>query len=115
MLFNSLSFLIFFPVVTALFYALPHRLRWAHLLLASCGFYMAFVPLYILILLGTIAVDYVAGLMIERAAGLTRRLFLAASIVANVGVLAFFKYFNFLDSTAAQVAHALGLHYAGSP
>jgi alginate O-acetyltransferase complex protein AlgI len=115
MLFNSISFLIFFPIVTAIYFALPHRWRWAHLLLASCAFYMAFVPIYILILLGTIAVDYLAGLMIENAKGFARRMFLAASIVANVGVLAFFKYFNFLDATTVQICHALGLKYAGSP
>ena len=47
MLFNSLQFAIFFPVVTLLYFALPHRWRGALLLAASCLFYMAFVPAYI--------------------------------------------------------------------
>ena len=50
MLFNSLAFLVFVPVVTLIFFLLPHRLRWAHLLAASCFFYAAFVPAYLLIL-----------------------------------------------------------------
>jgi hypothetical protein len=50
MLFNSLQFAVFFPVVTLLYFGLPHRARVPLLLVASCAFYMAFVPKYILIL-----------------------------------------------------------------
>jgi len=64
MLFNSLQFAIFFPIVTLLYFALPHRRRGAMLLVASCLFYMAFVPAYIVILFVTILVDYVAALRI---------------------------------------------------
>ena len=64
MLFNSFEFLLFFPIVTVIFFLLPHKIRWAHLLTASCLFYMAFVPVYILILLGTIVIDYIAGIII---------------------------------------------------
>jgi D-alanyl-lipoteichoic acid acyltransferase DltB (MBOAT superfamily) len=96
MLFNSLSFVIFFPVVTALYFALPHRARPPMLLVASCVFYMAFIPAYILILAGTIVVDYFAGIFLERATGHRRRLLLLASLFANIGVLAVFKYYNFL-------------------
>jgi hypothetical protein len=65
MLFNSVAFLVFFPVVSILYFAWPDR-RWRVLLLlfASCVFYMAFVPAYILILAFTIVVDYVAGILI---------------------------------------------------
>ncbi len=58
MLFNSLSFLIFFPTVVCLYYALPNRWRIFLLLAASCIFYMAFVPKYILILFFLITADY---------------------------------------------------------
>jgi len=112
MLFNSVSFLIFFPITTAIYFALPYRLRWAHLLLASCLFYMAFVPAYILILLGTIAVDYVAGLAIESAAGARRKAFLAMSIAANVGVLAAFKYWDFFGANFNDLARALHWNYS---
>ena len=62
MLFNSFRFLIFFPVVASVYFLLPHRFRWMWLLAASCLFYMAFIPVYILILLITISIDYVAAI-----------------------------------------------------
>ncbi|WPU98348.1 MBOAT family O-acyltransferase [Mucilaginibacter sp. cycad4] len=95
MLFNSLLFLIFFVIVTITYYLLPHKLRWIWLLAASSYFYMYFKPVYILIILFTIIVDYCAGILIEKAAGKTRRFYLVLSLVTNIGVLAFYKYFNF--------------------
>ncbi|MGN6616760.1 MAG: MBOAT family O-acyltransferase [Ilyomonas sp.] len=95
MLFNSFEFLIFFPVVTILFFVLPHKYRWFLLLVASCIFYMYFIPIYILILLGTIVIDYIAGIQIEKAPGRRRKLFLILSLVVNIGILAVFKYYNF--------------------
>jgi alginate O-acetyltransferase complex protein AlgI len=112
MLFNSLQFLIFFPLVTALYFAIEHRWRTLFLLAASCVFYMAFVPSYILILAFTIVVDFAAGLWIESAQGRRRRLFLAASIAANVSALSVFKYFNFLAGNANALANVLHLPYA---
>src|SRR5512143_736357 len=81
MLFNSLSFLIFFPVVTILYFAVPQTYRWGLLLLASCIFYMAFIPAYILVLALTIAIDYTAGLLIEKTEGKKRKAYLIVSIV----------------------------------
>src|SRR4051812_13122188 len=95
MLFNSFAFLIFFPVVIAGYFALPHRARWLWLLLASCVFYMAFVPAYLLILALTIAVDYIAGILIERSEGRRRTAWLVVSILSNVSILAVFKYARF--------------------
>ncbi len=95
MLFNSFQFLLFFLIVTPIFYMLPHKWRWLHLLLASCVFYAAFIPAYIFILFFTIIVDYIAGILIAGAAGRRRKIYLAMSIVTNVGVLAVFKYYNF--------------------
>src|SRR5678810_611804 len=60
-LFNSIQFLIFFAVARPSYFLLPYRWRWALLLAASCWFYMTFIPAYILILLVTISIDYVAG------------------------------------------------------
>ncbi len=111
MLFNSLAFLIFFPLVTALYFLLPHRARVWLLLVASCLFYMWFVPHYILILGFTIVVDYFAGIWIENAPAHRKRLLLALSIIANVGVLAVFKYFNFINGNLAALAQALDWNY----
>jgi len=113
MLFNSFTFLLFFPVVALLYFLLPHRWRWLHLLLASCVFYCAFIPAFILILFFTIIIDYYAGIFIEQSAGKKRKAFLTVSIIANVGVLAVFKYFNFL---AENINALLGmLHLEAHP
>ena len=110
MLFNSIEFLVFFPLVTVLYFALPHRFRWIHLLLASCIFYCAFIPVYIFILFFTILIDYFAGIWIESASGERRKLFLTLSIVANVGVLAVFKYYNFFIDNMDEVLQSLHLN-----
>lgn len=97
MLFNSFEFAIFFPVVTVLFFLLPHRFRWFLLLAASCFFYMYFKPIYILILGFTIVVDYYAGILIAREQNKKKKKrLLLISIIANVGVLVVFKYYNFI-------------------
>jgi alginate O-acetyltransferase complex protein AlgI len=111
MLFNSLDFAVFFPIVTVLYFVLPHRLRGAMLLGASCYFYMAFIPKYIVILFFTIAIDFAAGLLIDRAAGRRRLLWLVTSLAANLGVLIFFKYFNFVNDIVAAAALSAGHNY----
>jgi len=58
MLFNSLQFLIFFPIVILLYYLLPHSKRWIFLLLASYYFYMSWNPAYIVLILISTLVDY---------------------------------------------------------
>lgn len=108
MLFNSLQFLVFFMVVTLTYYRLPsQRARITLLLIASCYFYMSFVPKYILILGSTILIDYFAGLQIARSRGPARKAWLILSIIANVGILVFYKYFNFLLETIAPFLHLL--------
>ncbi len=97
MLFNSLAFVGFFIIVTSLFFLLPHKYRWLLLLMSSCYFYMSFLPIYILVLGFTIVIDYFAGIFIEKSEGRKRKLFLWLSIITNVGILGFFKYFNFIN------------------
>lgn len=112
MLFNSLHFFIFFPLVTGLYFLLPGRFRWLLLLVSSCYFYMVFVPWYILILFFTIFVDYFAGILIEKSQGRRRKFFLVASLLANVGILGFFKYFNFFAQNINDLAHLLKWNYS---
>lgn len=112
MLFNSLNFLLFFVIVTAAFFALPHRFRWFLLLTASCVFYMCFVPVYILILFTTIVIDYFAGIWIEDTQDAAKKKwYLLMSIVSVCGVLFFFKYFNFFNANAALLARVLHWNY----
>jgi alginate O-acetyltransferase complex protein AlgI len=108
MLFNSLDFLLFFPIVCLLFFGLPQKFRWLMLLVASCYFYMYFIPIYILILAGTIVIDYFAGILIEQNHGKRRRFYLIVSLFANIMVLAVFKYYNFFIENIETLLTALG-------
>ena len=108
MLFNSIEFALFFPIVTVLFFVLPHKYRWLLLLLASCFFYMFFKPVYILILILTIVIDYFAGIWIAKTENRTKRKqLLLLSIIANIGVLVVFKYFNFLSENINLVLQSV--------
>jgi alginate O-acetyltransferase complex protein AlgI len=111
MLFNSIEFLIFFPVVTILFFMLPQNWRWFLLLVASCVFYMAFIPVYILILAITIAIDYSAGIWIEKTGGNKRKIFLVISIVSTCLVLFIFKYYNFFNANFGTIAKFFHWNY----
>ncbi|MBS1747077.1 MAG: MBOAT family protein [Bacteroidetes bacterium] len=103
MIFNSLAFVYFFIIVTTLFFYTPQKLRWALLLAASCVFYMYFIPVYIFILAFTIIIDYWAGIFIAGSSGRKRKLWLICSLIANIGVLAFFKYYDFLNSNLTAI------------
>ena len=111
MVFNSIAFLIFLPIVVLLFYLLPHKWRWLMLLAASCVFYMWFVPKYILILLVTIVIDYAAGMLMERYADRhkLKKTFFIISIVSTLTVLLVFKYLNFLTANLDQLCASLGM------
>jgi len=112
MLFNSFEFLVFFPLVAALFFLLP-RGKWLLLLTASCLFYGWFIPAYLGIMGAVIVVDYFAGRAIESASTPgRRRLFLTVSLIANVGLLAAFKYYNFARENVDALLHAVGVEQA---
>lgn len=105
MVFNSLQFLVFFGLVTSAYFLLAHKYRWALLLLASCYFYMAFIPIYLGILGLTIVIDYFAGIYLERFQGGSKKIFLACSLFANLGVLAVFKYYHFFTDNINFLAN----------
>jgi len=110
MLFNSLEFALFFPLVVGLYFLLPQRNRVLWLLVSSCGFYMAFIPVYILILFVTILIDYFAGIYLERVHGKARTWLLWMSIISTCSVLFVFKYFGFFTSNINGLAGLLGRH-----
>jgi alginate O-acetyltransferase complex protein AlgI len=111
MLFNSLEFIIFFPIVTLLYFLLPHKIRWLHLLLASCIFYAAFIPAYLFILFFLIFIDYSAGLLIEKTSN--KKFWLVISIIANISLLGIFKYYDFFigNINAVTGTHFILLHW----
>ena len=96
MLFNSLHFLIFFPIVTTIYFILPHRYRWVILLTASIYFYMVWRPIYALLIIGSTLVDYYASIWMEQSnSDKQRKLYLLLSLVTNLGILFVFKYLGF--------------------
>lgn len=111
MLFNSLHFLVFLPVVVAVYYLLPHRLRWMLIFVASCYFYMSFVPEYILILFFLIITDYFLAIAIEKNSGRIKTVYLVASLSSNFLLLFFFKYFNFFNKSAEDFFLLFGKYY----
>jgi alginate O-acetyltransferase complex protein AlgI len=116
MLFNSVDFLYFFVFVTTGFFLVPHKWRWFLLLIASCYFYMAFVPYYILILFLTIFIDYFAGIFIENEKQFQRKkLYLIISIISNIGILCLFKYYNFFLDTFHKLLLNFNLHWEDIP
>ncbi len=112
MLFNSLHFLVFFPVAVCVYFALPHRWRWIWLLGCSYYFYMAWKPVYVLVIWLLTAIDYVAGLAIGGAKSLgKRRLFLGLSLASNLTLLFTFKYFNFFNESIESLFGWAGYVY----
>ncbi len=113
MLFNSPEYLVFYLAVLTLCWATVGwpRLRIWVLLLGSYYFYASNNHELILLLIFTTHVDWLAGLCISRAKSpRARKLWLAASMSLNVGMLAYFKYVNFFAASAAALAEHLGLH-----
>lgn len=114
MLFNSLQFLFFFIIVSILYWGLPHRSRWVLLLVASCYFYMTFIPSYIFIIGFTVVIDYIAGLMMDRIKHTGwRKTVLVVSLISNIGILCFFKYVDFFDHALGQVIGQPPFPYLG--
>jgi len=112
MLFNSWQFLLFLPAVACLYFALPPRFRWVLLLGASYFFYMCWKPGYLVLILVSTLVDYVAALLLARTGSpFKRKSLLALSLLVNLGLLLFFKYFNFFNESLRQVFQYFSLSY----
>lgn len=102
MIFNSMDFLIFFPIVVLVYYVLPKKSRYIWLLLASYYFYMQWNAIYICLLFSCTLITYLSGRVLGYLKSLgaedtkkKQKLCLAICITINLGVLGFFKYCNF--------------------
>lgn len=111
MLFNSLQFLIFFPIVTLIYFAVPDKVKYIWLLICSYYFYMCWNAKYALLLLFSTLVTYICGLMIERIKGQNynnrkkktlKQFVVSCGFTLNLIVLFFYKYFNFALETLAH-------------
>ncbi len=107
--FNSIQYLLFLGLNLLVYYLLPRRARNVQLLLASYFFYMCWNPAYALLMLFSTAVTYGCGLLVGNAVWGKRRLWVALSLLLNLGVLFFFKYYNFAAGLLSDAVHAAGL------
>jgi alginate O-acetyltransferase complex protein AlgI len=113
MQFDSLTFVVFFLGLLAL-YQLPwswSARKWL-LLLASFVFYGAWSPAFLLLLIGSASVDWWLSLRMAAAtAPQLRKRWLLVSLAANLGLLGFFKYGNFLNRNVESLLAAIGVHW----
>lgn len=104
MIFHSLAFVVFFLIVVIVYWRLPHREQNLLLLGASYIFYGWMQPWFVLVMLASTTVDFWAGRRMEDDPPNKKR-YLAASLIVNLGMLGFFKYFNFfIDNVQAAFA-----------
>ena len=114
MLFNSLQFAAFLPLVLAIYYSLSHTRQNTFLLIASCFFYACWDWRFLVPLLFSTCIDYhcAARMQALAAAGEPHhkaRKYLALSVSTNIGLLAFFKYFNFFAASLQDLLHVVHL------
>src|SRR5438034_615256 len=105
MLFNSFQYWIFFLIVATLFYSVPFRIGKFLLLGASYIFYMWWDPRFIVLILTSTVVDYYLGILLETASGRRKKFLLIVSLVVNLGILGFFKYYDFFAGSLARLLH----------
>ena len=104
MLFNSNAFYIFLPIVFVIYWLTPPKHRWGVLLVSSYYFYMSANAKYILLILLTTAVSYGTALVIEKTEEQKKKkLCMGLALLVCLGLLFFFKYFNFLSSSVTAL------------
>ena len=119
MLFNSIEFLIFFPIVIFVYYLIPNKLKSIWLLVASYYFYMSWNATYVWLILIATLVTWICGLGIgrlkqgERKKG--QKALVAISFVVTLGILFFFKYFDFALSILNSILKPLHLTAMSNP
>lgn len=97
MLFTSLEYIIFLPIIVILYYLISVKYKWILLLVASYYFYAAWDPRYIFLIIFSTLVAYFSSYMMSRKDSLRyRKPFLIMSFVTDIGILVFYKYYNFL-------------------
>ena len=105
MVFNSLDFLIFLPIVLLVYYILPKKIKYIWLLFSSYYFYMCWNAKYALLIFFSTVATYISGIVIEKIKRLSienkqkviyKKTTVAVCFVVNLGILFYFKYFNFV-------------------
>ncbi len=112
MSFNSLHFLVFFPIVVAIYFRIDHKYRWIFLLAGSYYFYMCWEPEYALLIMFSTVMTYYTGIKIADAESRkTKKNYLVLNLAANLSVLFLFKYFNFFSDSFSSFFSFMDISY----
>ncbi|MBO4336552.1 MAG: MBOAT family protein [Lachnospiraceae bacterium] len=113
MLFNSFQFLIFFPIVTLIYFIIPKKFKYLWLLASSYYFYMCWEPRYILLILFSTVATYLCALLLEKEkkgkAELKNKIIIGVCIVVNIGILTIFKYAGFILASFSSLLGLAGI------
>lgn len=113
MLFNSIDFLIFFPIVVIVFFIIPRKARFVWLLLSSYFFYMSWNPKYAILIILSTVITYESGRLIEKCNRCNhiqlKKICVAGSLVSNLAILCIFKYADFFLNNLNSVMRYLGI------
>ena len=112
MLFNSLQFIVFFPIVIALYFLIPYKKRWILLLAASYYFYMCWKVDYIILIIASTVIDYICSNKMSKLNNQkSKKPWLIASIISNLSILFGFKYFNFFSENIQLIFNNYNIFY----
>ena len=116
MLFNSLDFMIFFPIVVLVYFIIPRKIRYIWLLVASYYFYMCWNAEYALLMGISTLITYLSGLLLGKIQKMWLRKFVVAlSFVSNLGILVFYKYFDFILENINLVLEKMDVQLVANP
>lgn len=113
MTFNSIHFLIFFPLVILVYFLIPQKVKNIWLLICSYYFYMSWNPKYVILIVSSTVITWIGGLMIgknvETDNKYKKKGWVAICLISNLLILGFFKYYNFFSANALFVLSKIGI------
>lgn len=116
MLFNSIDFLVFFPLVVLLYFVIPFKARNLFLLIASYFFYMCWTPKYAILIAISTLITYITGMLISKSKTTKgAKAWVAVSFASNLSILVFYKYFDFILNNLNAVLSRVGFTAIESP
>ena len=116
MLFNSLDFMIFFPIVVLVYFIIPRKIRYIWLLVVSYYFYMCWNAEYALLIGISTIITYLSGLLLGKFQKTwLRKLVVALSFISNLWILVFYKYFDFILENVNLVLQKMDVELISNP
>ncbi len=109
MIFNSIQYIIFLPIIFLLYWAMPHKWRNWLLLIASYYFYMCWNALYAILIIFTTISTWKLATMMNGKSQKIRKILLSLSVTLNLSILFTFKYYDFLMSILADLTNLLSI------